>query len=441
MSNSVLAVCCCCMLLCPPAAQRTVSPLGVQHVARQLSKSRKPRTLEDALLDIKDKTDMIARLQQQMLEQDEQACSRAAEREKAFQRQLQVEKTQLQHERQQGKLLTEQIRQLQEQLAGAQQQQGLLQQQLDHAEQELKEALSASDRSANSSSSGASMQLHQIQQLQRRFQDQKEALITLQEAMQGLHDRVKAAGRLVGPPAVPGQKGALMRQLEASIQQLMADVAGLPEQQKQQVQVQRLQQKLAAAQQQNTQLQEQIAALEVRNEEYETEVHAAQEHLQACEERLLNFQQMANANVQLKQEARELKHSLKEVRAELDKALEGQQATAQHLEQCRQQLAEAAADKALLMDRIREFADRAATGNSSGRASTLGGSLCSSPVPMPFEAQQKLSAACAELNQRVGQLQRQLEDSQAKEERLHLANAQLQERISALQVGYSAGVG
>jgi chromosome segregation ATPase len=452
------------------AAARAVSPAAVpvKHLP-------KPRTLPEALQQLAVLKQSIAALQQQLLDQDQQASQRAQLAKQAFERQLSTEKVQLQSERKNSTLLMQTIEQLRERLAQEQAHCAQLQRQLDDAQDELQEARAA----GGAGSSNADY----ISQLQWRLQEKQTSLISLQDFVQELLSKLKAAGRLVGPAASAVQKAGAMKQLDAAVQQLLADVtsqAALLEQQHQQRQGQQvqedaaaLQRQLEAQQQLAAQLWHQVAELQSSKEEYEAAIQLAHDNQLACEQQLLTLHDIKTAKQGLERQVRQQQQklqqqslSLESARGELDRALEDRAALAAHLEECReqladlnqqlaqraQQLANVSAERDVLIDRIREFADRQSScsssaaelcSSSSGRAGRFGSSSrgialhdssSSSPNGMSAEAQQLLSDACAELNQRVAVLEKQLDESHAKEDRLQLANAQLQERLSAMQV-------
>jgi chromosome segregation ATPase len=441
----------------------------------------KPRNLPEALEQLTVLRQSVAALQQQLQEQAQQASVRAGDAQQAFQRQLATEKMQLQSERKHRELLGQTVEELKERLGQEKGRSAQLQQQLESLQEELQEA-----RTADSSGSAS-----HIMQLQWRLQQKQTALISLQDSLQELLGQLKAAGRLAGSAAAASaQKGGLVKQLEAAVQQLLADVASqaaLLEQQHQQRQggLQAHGEDTAALQQQLQDQQQEILALKRDNAEREAAVQQATELYRKCERAVQKVQQANQALErqvpQLQQKQQQLAVQLEGARSELDKALEDRAALSMHLEQCReqladlnqqlaqrqQQLADVTAERDVLIDRIREFADRQSSCNgsatkqysgSAGRAGrvSFGGSSSSfrgsagvgamqwnphngscngSPSSMSPEAQQLLSDACAELNQRVAVLEKQLEQSHAKEDKLQLANSQLQERLSAMQVG------
>lgn len=158
--------------------------------------------------------------------------------------------------------------------------------------------------------------------------------------------------------------------------------------------------------------------------------------LQMAEKALLSCQDLTEQVQQLKQRNRDLKQQLAQ-------AQEAQDTAEGALQECRRQLAAADSDKAVLMDRIRQLADRASLAESHSQRtrsgdSSGGGSGLSLDVQQQQQAQvqvqSELSVACAELNQQVALLRGQLVDAQSKEERLQVTNAALQERLSRLQV-------
>jgi hypothetical protein len=469
------------LLLCS-AAGRAVSPAAFAPVKHMPT----PRNLPAALDQLEVQKQSIAMLQQQLQEHQHKAGVRAHEAQQAFQRQLETEKLQLQTERKNSKLLTQTVEDLRERFLQEQGHNTQLQQQLKSLQEELQEA-----RTAGSSSSSAS----HITRLQWRLQEEQTALNSLQESLQELLTKLKAAGRLTGPglAAASAQKGGAVKQLEAAVLQLLADVASqaaLLEQQHQQRQggLQAHGEDTVALQQQLQHQQQEILKLRKENVELDAEVRQASDKLHKCETELLAVQEVRQTHQvlkrqvpQLQQKQQQLAVQLEGARAELDKALEDRAALSLHLEQCREQLAdlnqqlgqraaqlaEVIVERDAMMDRIRELADRQSSCNgsaaehyngSAGRAGrfSFGGSSSSfrgnagvgamscnnthnsscsgSPSGMSAEAQQLLSDACAELNQRVAVLEKQLHESHAKEDRLQLANAQLQERLSAMQV-------
>lgn len=463
--------CAVCLLL--SAAARAVSP------APPVIHHQKPKTFTEALQQLEVLHQAVANHQQQLLDQNQKAAQRAQDAHQAFNRQLQTEKVQLVSERKKSELLMCEVEQQRERLAQAEANCVQLEQQLEALQDELEEA-----RAAGSSSSGSASH---ITQLQWRLQEKQTALISLQEAVQELLGRLKAAGRPVDAAALSaaGQKGGAMKQLEAAVQQLLADVtsqAALLEQQHQQRQGQQaqggdaaaLRQQLEAAQQEVAQLQEQYAHLQRTEAEKEAALQQAIEWQLGVEQKLLSVTQLNQRKEALKQQVQRQQQQLQQQsmrlegdRVELDKAIQDRAALAAHLEECRQQLAdsnqqlaqrtqqlaELAAEREVLHDRIREFADRQTScrssgaelfSSSSGRAGRFGSSSrgnplhdsssSSSPNSMSPEAQQMLSVACAELNQKVAVLEQQLGESHAKQDRLQLVNAQLQERLSAMQV-------
>jgi chromosome segregation ATPase len=464
-----------------PAAARAVSPAAaapVKHVP-------KPRNLPEALEQLKVLKQSVAALQQQLQEQEQQAGGRAHDAQLAFQRQLATEKLQLQAERKNSDLLMQNVEELRERLVTEQGHSGKLQQQLELLQDELQEA-----RAGGSSGSSS-----HITQLQWRLQEKQTALISLQDSLQELLTKLKSAGRLAGPAAAASaQKGGVVKQLEAAVQQLLADVASqaaLLEQQHQQRQggQQPQGEDTVALQRQLQDQQQEILKLRKESAELEDAVLQAAEVQHKCERQLRALHEVQQAKQalerqvpQLQQKQQQLAAQLEGARAELDKALEDRAALSMHLEQCRgqladlnqqlaqrgAQLADLSAERDVLIDRIREFADRQSSCNGSAAAEQHSGSAgkagrfsfggsssfrghagvgamqfnpnnnnssCSgSPSSMSPEAQQLLSDACAELNQRVAVLEKQLDESHAKEDRLQLANAQLQERLSAMQV-------
>jgi chromosome segregation ATPase len=450
-----------------------------------VKQARIPRNLPDALDQLESQKQSVATLQQQLLEQAQKASVLAHGAQQAFERQLETAKLQLQAERKTSMLLTQTVEDLRERFLQEQGHNTQLQQQLKSLQEELQEA-----HTAGSSSSSAS----HITRLQWRLQEEQTALNSLQESLQELLTKLKAAGRLTGPSlaAASAQKGGAVKQLEAAVLQLLADVASqaaLLEQQHQQRQggLQAHGEDTTALQRQLQEQEQEVLKLKKKNAKLEDALRQAAEAHCEWERQLLALQEVQHAKEalerqapQLQQKQQQLAVQLEGARAELDKALGDRAALSMHLEQCREQLADlnqqlgqratqladAIVERDAMMDRIRELADRQSSCNgsaaehyngSAGRAgrcsfggsssfrgnagvgamqynSTHNSSCSGSPSSMSPEAQQLLSDACAELNQRVAVLEKQLLESHAKEDRLQLANAQLQERLSAMQV-------
>jgi chromosome segregation ATPase len=169
--------------------------------------------------------------------------------------------------------------------------------------------------------------------------------------------------------------------------------------------------------------------------------------LQLAEQALLDYQAQKDQAQQFRQRSQDLQQQL----ARVQEAAAAAEGTAQ---ECRRQLAAADSEKAVLMDRIRQLADRASLAESQthrsrsdgdSSADTLEhrspkehGSSSSASTDTAQRQQQllqsELSAACAKLNQQVVVLRGQLAEAQGKEERLQVTNASLQERLSRLQV-------
>jgi chromosome segregation ATPase len=177
------------------------------------------------------------------------------------------------------------------------------------------------------------------------------------------------------------------------------------------------------------------ALLQVKNNQLTKRLHMA-------EQALMGQDQQTQQAKQYKQQVQDLQQQLAKAQA----AAAGGAAAAEKealLQQCRQQLAAAEAEKAVLMDRIRQLADRASLAESQAHLSrTASGSTSSEHgSQQQQQVQSELSVACAELNQQVSALRGALRDAEAKEERLQVTNAQLQERISRLQVcrGHTKG--
>lgn len=151
--------------------------------------------------------------------------------------------------------------------------------------------------------------------------------------------------------------------------------------------------------------------------------------LKLAEQALLDYQAHKDQVSQLKQCNQDLQQQLAAVQA-------AQAAAEGGVQECRRQLTAAGAEKAVLMDRIRELANRTSiaechmhrsrSGDSSSGGAAEGG--------QHSQQEQQLSAAIAELNQQVASLRGQLTEAESKEERLQVTNAALQERLSRLQV-------
>jgi chromosome segregation ATPase len=168
--------------------------------------------------------------------------------------------------------------------------------------------------------------------------------------------------------------------------------------------------------------------------------------LQLAEQALLDYQALKDQAQQLRQHSQDLQQQL----ARVQEAAAAAEGTTQ---ECRKQLAAADCEKAVLMDRIRQLANRASLAESQAHRSRSGGDSSadaiqdrspeehgsSSALTHTSQRQQQvlhfeLPAACAELNQQVLVLRGQLAEAQGKEERLQVTNASLQERLSRLQV-------
>lgn len=154
----------------------------------------------------------------------------------------------------------------------------------------------------------------------------------------------------------------------------------------------------------------------------------------------------------VREQSHSLKHRFQELQQQLTQAQQAAATAEGTVQECRRQLAAAEAEKGSLMDRIRQLADRASIAESSvthrsrsnSTSSSAGGGLeagagLQGPQQQQQQLQAELSAACAELNQQVVVLRGQLAEADAKEERLQVANAQLQERLSRLQVRLAGG--
>lgn len=397
---------------------------------QRLLSAANPRTLDEAVRQITTLQAFIAKQQQQIAEQEQQASRRAAERETAFRRQLEVEKKQHDCTRANCKLIAEQLELLQERLAKSRAQEVQLQQQLAQAQDQLQHV-------AGAGTARRRTEVDHINQLQQHIDDQKQQIAQLQGCIQSLHCLVKDAGRLVGAEARQqgeqtqvAQDVLMQVQLVESIKQLIAQAsrpAGSeggnksPAQQLQlqQLDLQQLQQHIEELEQDNDALQQEVDHLAAHKQQSEQAV-------QQCAHRMQQSEQMLAGMMAMKQE-------LADAKSQLDKALQEQQLAAAHLEQCRQQLAVARhqvadreAERSTLMDRIRELADRASAAEISGRV-TPGTASAAEML------QQQLSQACSELNQQVLLLRQQLGEAQVKEERLQVMNAQLQERNAQLQ--------
>jgi septal ring factor EnvC (AmiA/AmiB activator) len=155
--------------------------------------------------------------------------------------------------------------------------------------------------------------------------------------------------------------------------------------------------------------------------------------LKLAEQALLDYQAQKDQVSQLKQSNQDLQQQLAAVQA-------AQAAAEGAAQECRRQLTAAGAEKAVLMDRIRQLANRAsiaecATHRSrSGDSSSGGSSADGGQQQHSQQEQQQLLAAVAELNEQVAALRGQLTEAESKEERLQVTNAALQERLSRLQV-------
>lgn len=436
--------------MCYTADHNGASTANVQQQLRRLAK---PRTLDEAIQQITSLNDILATLQQQMSEQDQSATARAAERETAFRRQLQVEKKQHECTKENFKLIMQQLEQLQERLAKSQAQELQLQQQLEQSQDKARESAVA----VGAGVAGRRSEVAHIQQLQQHVQDQKQQLTNLQSCVQGVHGVLRTAGKLVSPAAGPEQQQeGLTQQLQDSIKQLVAEASSTAgnnassgtaaaatgettpdaDRGQQQQQMLDLQQKLLDVEQENEQLRQDVDELVDYRVQAEQQLEQNAHRLQQSEQALVSMMQMRDRNEQLQQD-------LADMRTQLDTALQDQQFSASHLEQCRQQLAEVqqqmldcAAERESLVVRIRELADRASAAETAARAGPA--SAAAAEV-----LQQQMSQACADLSQQVQVLQKQLSNSHGKEERLQVVNAQLQERnaqlqeqISQLQVGW-----
>jgi len=332
----------------------------------------------------------IAALQHQLEQQEQQAAARAADRDAAFKRQLDVEKRQHESTKQNCKLLTDQNQQLQERVTAAEAREGQLQLQLDRLQQQLEEVMCTSHADASQG------QLQQVQQLHQQIRQQKDEVTSLQDCLQRLYRRVRSAG-VLSPPGQgsddkEGRPAAddLMPLVEASIQQLVSGITNQPAKE------------LHRLQRSEQQLQQEVERLSAVNVQCEAAMQQQIAHLQQYEQVLQELQLC-------QQQCEQLSNACQQKQKQLD---------------------EAQSQRQLLMERIRELADRVATFET---AKLNGSAVADGGGPAPEHTQ--LSATCSGLSQEVQHLRSQLADSQSKEERLHVAIAKLQESVAGMQVG------
>jgi len=209
-----------------------------------------------------------------------------------------------------------------------------------------------------------------------------------------------------------------------------------------------LQDKLSHAQQEKKDLQQRVEQLMAEGQVKESEMKKRANQLLIAEQALMDYGAQ-------KEQLQGLKRRCQELQEQLSTAQQAQAAAEGSVQECRRQLAAAAAERSVLMDRIRQLADRAsfseslqqqvnrsAGGNQGPSADPSGSSGAgrqgsvqdAQQQQQQQQLQQELSAACAELNQQVVVLRGRLADSEGKEERLQVANAALQERLGRLQV-------